>query len=264
MIDTHCHLNFKIFNKDFNDVVRRFKEKGGEALIVVGAKENSSIKAVEITHNSEICWATIGIHPHHALSSENTSDSLNNLDKLIGNSKKIVAIGETGLDYFNYKNYPAITPEIKEKQKKLLRSHLTLSVKKHLPLIIHCRDAFDDLITEVSEFNKTNLIKGVLHCFEGNSNHLQKILLLGFYIGFDGNITYQDNNRLRDLVKATPLDRLLLETDSPYLTPEPLRGKRNEPVNMAITAKTIASLKNTTLSNILMITSQNAKSLFKL
>lgn len=275
MIDTHAHLNFKDFNKDISNVVRRFEEEGGEYINVVGAKIDSSIKAIKIAKNYSGCYATVGIHPHHI-------DSVDSFDKTyetlanLAVQPKVIAVGETGIDYHNYKNSPAINSEQKEKEKQLFLLHLTIAHEMKLPLVIHCRNARlhlpsakadggqaqEDLLEIINDFMKSYCITGVFHCFEASADYLETVLSLGFYIGFDGNITYEENNHLRELVNKTPLTSLLLETDSPYLPPLPKRGSRNEPSYLKYTAQTISKIKNEQYEKIIEQTSQNARLLF--
>lgn len=263
MIDTHCHLNFKAFNNDLTEVVRRFKEAGGEKVIVVGAKSDSSQKAIDIAGKNAMCFAAVGIHPHHIDDITSMSEAEKTLYQLASNSK-VVAIGETGIDYYTYKDNPPVTEKQKKKQKFLFNLHLKIADELRLPVIIHCREAQDDLMMIISDFMKNRCITGVFHCFDGSRDYLEQVLTLGFFVGFDGNITYKDNDHLRNLVKHTPLDRLLVETDSPYLPPVPYRGIRNEPAYLKETIKAISFIKDIDSSKIEQITSGNAKMLFKL
>lgn len=261
MIDTHAHLNFQAFSQNLTSVIQNFKNEGGKYINVVGAKIDSSLKAIQISQQYPSCFAAVGIHPHHINSVNNfekTYQELKNLTK----KPKVIAIGETGLDYHHYKNYPPINTAQKEKQKKLFLLHLHLAYQTKTPLIIHCRKAYLDLLNILTQFMKSRSIHGVFHCFEGKPKNLFQVLSLGFFIGFDGNITYQQNAHLRKLVKKTPLSRLLLETDSPYLTPEPKRGLPNQPAYLKYTAQAIAKVKNEKYSSIISITSKNAQLLF--
>lgn len=263
MIDTHCHLNFQAFNNDVDDVVRRFVKKGGEVLVVVGAKIDSSNKAVQLAKKHSFCFASIGFHPHHIKEINDLSSVEEQLENLV-NEKKVVAVGETGIDYYQYKNSPKISSIDKQMQKDLFLLHLEIANRHKLPVIIHCREAQNDLISYLSEFMKNKCITGVFHCFDGSEEYLNEVLSMGFYIGFDGNITYKNNNHLRNLVLKTPVNKLLVETDSPYLTPEPFRGQRNEPSHLVYTISKIAEIKMEKPENIASITSQNARSLFSL
>jgi len=261
LIDTHCHLNFKAFNKDLHEVISRAKEAGIEKIIIPGAKIDSSYKAIEISQKYESCFAAVGIHPHHVAdffqsNSRKTTDEL----KMITNNKKVVAIGEIGLDYHEYKGYPPITNKVKAKQKELLMLQIEIAQTHNLPIIFHCRDAHDDQL----EIIKNQKLTGVFHCFGGEKKHLEKVLSLGFYIGFDGNITYPENKNLQDLVRYTPIDRLLLETDAPYLTPLPFRSQRNEPAHLLHTTKFVSQLRAVSIENVIETTSLNALKLFRL
>lgn len=267
LIDTHAHLNFKAFNKDLDEVINRAKNAGVKKIIIPGARIDSSKKAVEISRAYDLCFATIGIHPHH------TDDFVNlgkatieeELKKIIVD-KKVVAVGEIGLDYHEYKGYPPITEEIKNQQKELLILQIEIAIKFNLPIIFHCRDAHDDQLKLIGNYIKsTNKhIKGVFHCFGGRIEHLKKVLAMGFYIGFDGNITYPENKKLQDLVKNTSTNRLLLETDSPFLTPFPFRNQRNEPAYLTHTASFVTKILEISKEEIAKITTGNALKLFRL
>lgn len=262
MIDTHSHLNFKAFDKDLDSVVRRFKEQGGEALIVVGAKIDSSIKAIEISKKYEYCFASVGIHPHH-LNSLPLEHADTEIRKLVL-EKKVVAIGETGLDSYHYKNYPPTTEKDLKLQQQFFEIHLNIACDNKLPVIIHCRNEYDRLLETLDNYLKNRCLNGAIHCFEGNNQQLDTLISYGFYIGFDGNITYPENERLRELIKNTPIERLLVETDAPYLTPIPYRSKRNEPSYLKYSLKMVAQVKKLPYEDAEKITSQNAKDLFGL
>lgn len=264
MIDTHCHLNFKSYKKDYKEVYERAIAGGVEKMVVVGASLHSSKRAVELAQELEGCYATIGIHPHHQkeLKQFGNEELKKQLRELI-QSKKVIAVGETGLDYYTYKNYPLVTQEEKEEQKVLLTLHLELAKEFNLPVIFHCREAMTDMLGFlVRWFEPSNFLRGVFHCFGGNSYDLKKVLDLGFYVGFDGNITYKDNEALRKLVLETPLDRLLLETDAPFLTPEPHRGTRNEPAYTALIAQEVARAKGIPIEEVARQTTDNTVALF--
>ncbi|MBI4990516.1 TatD family hydrolase [Candidatus Gottesmanbacteria bacterium] len=265
-IDTHAHLNFKAFKKDLDEVLNRAKESGVTKIIIPGAKVDSSEKAIEIAQRYDSCFAAIGIHPHHV-------DEFKQSGRLIIEQKlkemlkqvqhdKIVAIGEIGLDYHEYNGYPPLLQENKEQQKELLLLQLDLAQKENLPIIFHCRNAFDDLLEIIRQYGKS--VEGVFHCFDGEKKHLEEVLKLGFYIGFDGNITYPENQTLKSLVKLTPLERLFLETDSPFLTPQPFRGSRNEPAYITYIAKEVAEIHQRSVEEIVEMTSRNALNLFKI
>jgi TatD DNase family protein len=262
-IDTHCHLNFQAFQNNLNETIENAKKAGVDKFIVPGAKLDSSLKACEIANKYPDCFASIGIHPHHI-------DELNILkkEKIISEYKtliakpKVVAIGEIGLDYYQYKNLPAITNSDKALQKELFLLQFDFAIEKNLPVILHCREAHEDLFSILASYQK--LPKIVLHCFDAGQNYLEKALNLGFFIGFDGNITYPKNDFLRNLVSQTPIEKLLLETDSPYLTPVPHRGQENNPANLVYIAQEVAKVKNLSLEEIGKTTTGNALNLFSL
>lgn len=294
-IDSHCHLNFKAFNKDLTDVVRRAKEAGVEKIIVPGTDITSSRRAVEIAQAYDSCYAAVGIHPHHAHDPALTvnEDLRRELTSLL-KQQRVVAVGEIGLDNHRYLKTKydnnKIDEQIRLKQKQLLLMQLELAVIHKLPVILHCREAFPELIQTVSSTFakatadknisritspassvKTKYIKpshppvgghGVFHCFSGNLQDLQAILTMGYYVGFDGNITY--SNESRQLVASTPLQRLLLETDAPYLTPVPHRGKRNEPQYIPLIAQAVGEYQSTSPSEVIHISTKNALDLFNL
>lgn len=264
-IDTHCHLNFKAFKKDVEEVLTRAQEADVTKIIIPGAKLDSSKKAVEIAQTHASCFAAIGIHPHHANEwTEETKASKKNMLRELARLPQVVAVGEIGLDYYHYKNSPEITEEDKKLQKELFLDQCEIASKQNLPLIFHCRNAHADFISLITSLmhKSQQAVTGVLHCFDGEKEHLLRILEMGFYIGFDGNITYEENSGLRELIRLTPLSKLLLETDAPFLTPLPYRGSRNEPMYLTYTARTVASLHKKTVEEIGEITSENALRLF--
>jgi TatD DNase family protein len=264
-IDTHCHLNFQAFEKDLHEVIQRAKEKNIGKIIIPGAKLDSSKKAFEIAQKYPDCFAAIGIHPHHIdeYKKNGPKKILDAFAPLLRN-KKVVALGETGLDYHTYKNCPSISSEDKKNQKELFLLHLTIAHKYNFPVIIHCRDAQQDMLEILTEFTKQCVLRGVMHCFDGDGNYLKQILSLGLFVGFDGNSTYPDNIHLQQRIQETPLDKMLLETDAPYLTPIPHRGTRNDPSFIIHTAAFISSLLHKPLEYIAKTTTENASVLFQL
>jgi TatD DNase family protein len=258
-IDTHCHLNFHAFKNDVDEVIKRAKKAGVTKFIVPGADLSSSEKAVILAHQYPEIYAAVGIHPHHTqkLASQTTNYYRQALSRLkeLAMDKRVVAIGEIGLDYHIYKGSEGMSP--KEKQRELFLEQLEIAHELSLPVILHCREAFNDLFSVLPDQNI-----GVLHCFTGGLFHLKTALRLGLSIGFDGNVTY--DHSLLEAVTNTPIDKLLLETDSPYLTPEPLRGNQNEPKNLLYTAKFIAKIRKQTVSFIEETTYNNSKTLFRI
>ncbi len=257
LIDTHAHLNFQTFENDFKEVIKFSQDEGIEKIINVGADLDSSKRAVEIAQNHDCCYAAVGIHPHHADKLE--KDWEEKLEKL-ANNPKVVAIGECGMDYHPYQHGGITNPQI---QKEVFVQQLNLAYKLNLPVVLHCRDAHEDLlkIIEPSVIDHPSLV-GVCHCFSGDENFLKAILKLGFYVGFDGNLTFKNAKSLQEIAKITPLERILLETDSPYLSPEPYRGLRNTPANVKIIAEFLARLTKVPFDEVCQTTSENAQKVF--
>lgn len=262
--DTHCHLNFQAFTDDLASVIDRAQKEGVRRIIIPGAKIDSSQRAVEIAGQYDGCYAAVGIHPHHADEFVETQ-SIASL-RTIAKNPKVVAIGEIGMDRYVYKNSPPVSDETIAQQITLLQQQLILAYEHHLPVILHCRQAQQDLLAVITEFlgNHAAGLHGVFHCFDGDEAFLRTVLSMGFSVGFDGNSTYPANVHLRELIKLTPLDRLLLETDAPYLTPVPHRGERNEPSHLPLIAKLVAEIHKKSTEEIAEITSNNARALFKL
>jgi len=260
-IDTHCHLNFGAFTEDWKEVADHCVKAGVEKMIVVGADLETSAKAVEIAQKHPALFAGVGVHPHHAPG----EFDLKKL-KLLAQNKKVVAIGECGLDYHVYKNTkypnPAITPELKTQQKKIFGLQIQLAKELKLPLIIHNREAGEETLDVLNHFCKDDGVypPGVFHCISGSKKLLQKILSLGFFIGVDANIVY--SSEVQTLASDAPLDRILLETDAPYLGPN-RDGARNTPKSVKIVARQIAQLKNLPETEVIAQTAANAQKLFK-
>lgn len=264
MIDVHCHLQFEAFEKDYDQVINNAFDAGITKIINVGTRIESSKKAVEFADRYKDLYAIVGIHPHHADKHDLESDWLEQLEN-IAKHPKVLAIGEIGLDYYSYKSNGIVDPAL---QKRLFIEQIRLAAKLELPLQIHNRHAGEDILKILTE-HKTLLLPnpGMFHCFAGSSQILKKALDLGFSIGFDGNITYKglapgETTTLSELAKLTPLDRIVVETDSPYLTPIPYRGKRNEPKNVIITAEFIADLKGISFETLTEQTDRNAYNVF--
>ena len=296
MIDVHCHLNFHAFEKDCDEVIKRAFEAGVTEIINVGTKIDSSEKAVELAKNRENLYAIVGVHPHHAdktqgsnnnnviLGSGATPESptairdsgqarmtedywIEQLETIAKSSKKVVAVGEIGLDYYRYKSNDIVDPKL---QKAVFIKQVELAYKLKLPLQIHNRQAGKDII-DILISHKSYLINppGMFHCMSGDIDFLKKVLDLGFYVGFDGNVTYKgiavgETTDLKDLVRFAPLDRIVVETDSPFLTPEPHRGSRNVPEYVIIVGAFLARLKGVTFEKLKQQTTKNAHFIFKL
>lgn len=251
LIDTHCHLDFPEFNQDRDEVIERAKSQGIEYIINIGSSIEGSRRSLELAQQYDCIYATVGIHPHEADRFDKKEEIV--LRELAGKDK-VVAIGEIGLDY--YKNYSKA-----ENQRLLFTSLVNLAKDLNLPLVIHNRLAQEDTLKILKEAMP---VKAVVHCFSGDEIFLEDCLALNFFISFTCNITYRKADNLRNLVKITPLERLFLETDAPFLPPEGLRGRRNEPLYVKNLAGEIARIKETSLEEVAQATSANAKNFFEI
>jgi TatD DNase family protein len=249
LIDSHAHLEMKEFDHDREKVFERARQAGVGFVITVGTNLVLSRKAVELAERHENIYATVGIHPHDVVNTDNkTFDTLLELAQW----KKVVAYGEIGLDFFRN-----ISPQ--EKQIDMFGRQLEMAKELKLPVIIHDRDAHEQTLKMV----KASSIRcGVFHCFSGDYNMARQCIDLGFCISIPGVVTYDKAKTIQDVVRYVPLSSILLETDAPYLAPIPYRGKRNEPSFIIHTAKRVAELKGVSLEEVAEATTKNAKSLF--
>jgi len=252
-IDTHAHLDFDEYTQDRTAVIERAFEAGVEYVINIGINCETSEKSIALSRDYANIYATVGIHPHEA-ATEKTEEHFIRIRSLLKNDT-VVALGEIGLDYFR-----DISP--REDQQFVLRHFLQLYKETGLPLILHARDSYDDLFKILESELAQRPIRGVMHCFSGDKHALKKALHLGLFISFTGPVTYKKNDDLRELVALVPDERLLLETDCPYLSPQTRRGKRNEPAYMIETAQRIAEIRNISTKDIARITTYNSKVLF--
>jgi TatD DNase family protein len=237
------------FAKDREEVINRARAAGIEAIITIGSDLESTIRAIELARQYDFIYATVGIHPHDARDfSEEIFLSLKDYSK----KKKIVAIGETGLDY-HYNNSPRRT------QRDVFIRHAQLAKEAGLPLIIHSREAKSDTIEVLRDADAN---RGVFHCFSGDVDMAEKAMAMGFYISLAGPVTFKKSSKLKEIARIIPDDYLLVETDAPYLSPEPYRGKRNEPAHIQQTVSQIAELRKVSYEDVARITTHNAKRLF--
>ncbi len=250
IIDTHAHLDFPDYKDDIDEVIERAGEVGVEYMINVGTTVASSNKSIELAKQYEQIYASIGIHPNEA--SKVSGEEWSRLEALAGGDK-VVAIGETGLDYYRDRSK-------REDQKRLFHQHIELAQRHNLPVIIHNREASSDCLDIVHEYS--GKIKGVVHCFAGTVEDAEEFLKLGFHVSFAGPITFPKADNLREALKAVPVERLLLETDCPFLAPQPKRGKRNEPSYLQYTIPVFAELYKLSVEDIKRITTFSAKNLF--
>lgn len=262
MIDTHCHLNFHAYKHDVDSVIKDAFAKGVTKIINVGTKVDSSKEAVRLADKYDNLYAIVGIHPHHA--DKHEEDWIAQFD-LLAPHPKVLAIGEIGMDYYHYQSNGIVNPKL---QREIFEAQILLASKHKLPLQIHNRHAGEDVIKILKEHKRLlQPIPGMFHCFAASMEVLHDALDLGFYIGFDGNITYPglapgETVALVDLAKETPLDRLVVETDSPFLAPIPKRGQRNDPSCVIITAQYIANLKGVSYRELVEQTDKNVYTLF--
>jgi len=254
LIDTHCHLTFDGLIQDIDGVIARSKAAGVTGWIIVGTDIEQNRKAIELADKFENMYAAVGIHPHDA--KDVTAETLTKL-KEFAQSEKVVAIGETGLD-FHY-NFSKQTD-----QKRAFAAQLTIAKKLNLPVIIHCREAFDETMEILDRFGRG--LKGVVfHCFSGSAEQAKIVLDYGFYISFTGVITFKNAELTRQAAKIVPVDRLMLETDCPYMSPEPMRKQKvNEPALTIHTAKYLAELKGMDLTDFANAVTATSKTFFGL
>jgi len=268
-IDTHCHLDFDPLSTDTPGVLERAHGAGVTRIINVGTSLHRSREVVDIAKKYPNVWASVGMHPHEAETIHSIEDTIKNL-KNIAKSDKVVAIGEIGLDYSSVtSDKRQVTSEIKEKQKELFLAQLKLAQELKLPVIIHVRDAWEDTLEIISNFKfqiSNSDSVGVVHCFTGDAKIAKKLIELGFYIGFTGLITFKNPSvdSIKNVAKIIPLEKILIETDAPLLTPEPHRGKPNEPAYVVEIAKKIAEIKGTSIAEVANQTTKNAEDLLKL
>ncbi len=251
LIDTHCHLDFEQFDPDRQDVILRAKESGVGCLLNIGATLDSSARACALAAKYDVVYAGVGVHPHEADSFDGEAGlKLREMAK----GGKVVAIGETGLDY--YRNLSCA-----ENQLRAFDIQINLAKELGLPLVVHSRQA-DAQVLEVLKSSMP--LKAVIHCFSGDRVFLEGCLDLGFFISFTCNITYKKAEGLREMVRFAPLERMMLETDAPYLSPEGFRGRRNEPMQVKLLAEAVGAIKGLGFSEIADRTTENAKNFFGL
>jgi TatD DNase family protein len=251
LIDSHAHLEMKEFEPDREDVINRASQAGVDLIVTVGTNLNLSRKAVALAGRYENIYATVGVHPHDvAKISNKTYDDL----KELARQKKVVAYGEIGLDFFRN-----ISPQ--DKQIEMFGKQLEIAHELGLPVVIHDREAHQQTL-EIVESSQVR--QGVFHCFSGDYAMAKKCLDLGFYLSIPGVVTFAKSITIQDVVSKVPLTLLLLETDCPYLTPNPYRGKRNEPAFIIHTAKKVAEIKGVSWEEVAMVTSENTRKLFRI
>ena len=252
MIDTHCHFFDSEFDLDRDEAIMRAKLANVQKMIIVGFSFDTNIKAQELAKKYPFMYPSAGLHPSEA--NPNYLEDFNRFVKF-AEENKIYAIGECGLDYHWDITY-------KEEQKKLFRLQCEYAIKKDLPIIVHSRDAQKDTFDIIKSFN--GKLKGVMHCYSGSKEMALEYIKLGFYISLGGPVTFKNAKEPKEVCMAIPLDRLLIETDCPYLAPVPMRGKRNESMYVEYVRNEIANLRGLSISEVDEATTKNAERLFKI
>ena len=254
LIDTHCHLTFQPLSEDVPGVVERSRAVGVASWITIGTLLEDSRRAVELAGRYENMYAAVGIHPHDAQSAD-----LRALEELkqVARQEKVVAIGETGLDFhYNFSKQPD--------QKRVFEAHLDIARELGLPVVIHSRNAFDETM-EILDRCGEGLAGVVFHCFSGSADQARMVLDKGYFVSFTGVITFKNAETTRDAARIVPLDRLMIETDCPYMSPEPVRSRKpNEPALMIHTARFLAQLKGVSLEDLAAATTRTAVGFFRL
>lgn len=249
IIDSHCHPQFPQYDKDREEVIKRNLEND-VFMVCVGTDLEMSKKAIELAEKYKGIWATVGLHPTDI----DKDIKISKFSELINDN--IVAVGEIGLDYYHIKE-----SDKRNRQKKIFLDFLKLAFDFKKPIIIHCRNAHNDML-DILEDNKSLITKGVIHSFTEDLDKARRYIKLGFYLGFNGIITFTEE--YNDVIRNVPLSSILVETDAPFLAPVPYRGQRNEPRYIIEVIKKIANLKNKTLEDIIEKTAENAKNLFEI
>lgn len=253
LIDSHAHLDDSKYDRDRDEVIKKLKEDGVELVINPGADFSSSVKAVSLAEKYEMIYAAVGVHPHDA---KDVDEGTLEVFKELAKKEKVIAIGEIGLDY----HYEFSDREI---QKKWFREQIKLAKELNLPIIVHDREAHKDTYDIISS-EQDGTLTGVLHCFSGSLEMAKEYIKLGFYVSFGGPVTFKNAKKVREVVKELPIEKMLIETDSPYMAPHPHRGKRNEPKMVYYVAEMIAQVKGLTYDEVCKITNKNVKDLFKI
>ncbi|WAT80869.1 TatD family hydrolase [Bacillus safensis] len=253
LFDTHAHLNAEQYNEDLEQVIERAKSEKVEKIVVVGFDRPTITRAMELIEEYDFIYAAIGWHPVDAI--DMTDEDMAWI-KDLSQHEKVVAIGEMGLDYYWDKSP-------KDVQKEVFRRQIALAKEVNLPIVIHNRDATEDVVTILKEEGAAE-VGGIMHCFTGSLETAKACMEMNFYISFGGPVTFKNAKKPKEVVKEIPSDRLLIETDCPYLTPVPFRGKRNEPSYVKYIAEQIAELREISFEELAELTTKNAKKIFRI
>tara|TARA_Y100000992_G_scaffold263420_1_gene199695 strand:- start:496 stop:1272 length:777 start_codon:yes stop_codon:yes gene_type:complete len=253
IIDSHCHLTYEPMSSSLKETIDRANNHGVKYLLTISTEDKSFQNILRILDNYSCVYGSYGIHPHEAKKHKDITTE--HIIKKLNKSKKIIGVGETGLDfYYNYSE--------KKDQIKSFENHIEASIKKNLPLIVHTRSAENETYEILKDANKNKNLKILIHCFTGSKNFAYKLLDLGSYISASGVVTFKKSKDLADTFKIIPTNRILVETDAPYLAPEPLRGKPNEPSYIVHTVKFLSQLKDISVEKFSEETTQNFFNLF--
>ena len=258
LVDSHCHIDGEQFDADRDEVVQRARDAGVRVMLNIGTGDPHSDdfrRAVAVAEKYDGVYASVGVHPHDAKLYDDAAEA--HLTELVRSSKKVVAWGEIGLDYY-YDHSP------REVQRDVFRRQIRTARELGLPIIIHSRDADDETVEILTEECSWDGFRGIMHCFGGTPAMAESLMKVGFFISFAGNVTFKKADNLRQSARVVPLDRLLIETDCPFLTPVPFRGKRNEPAFVAKTAEFLAELYSISTDMLASATTKNFNELFKL
>jgi TatD DNase family protein len=292
LIDSHCHIHFNAYREDMDEVIQRTLDKG-VFMITVGTQKDTSVAGLKVAEQYEGIWATIGLHPNHTVEQtfwdndelpveEQTTPKIKTRSedfdyeyyKKLASHPKCVGIGETGLDWYRIPEGADIQ-QVKEKQRQIVGAQFDLATEMNLPVVIHCRDAYKEQVELVREYVEAGKLPagGIIHCFTGTPAEAMSFVELGFFVSFSGVVTFPVRKRevneqglspLQMAVRSVPIEKILVETDSPYLTPEPHRGERNEPWHVVSVAEKIAELKQLDVEEVAKQTFLNTKKIFKI
>ena len=251
MIDSHCHLDHEPLFSDLDNVIHRSKKVGIKKLLTISTSIESFLRVKEIVNKDGIIYGTVGIHPHEV---DKNKIDVDFIMKNLNENKKIIGIGETGLDFY-YDNSD------RDKQEESFRIHIEAALKADIPLVIHSRNAEDKMFEILDDF-KNKKLKILMHCFTGSQQFAEKLLKFNSYFSASGIITFKNSAELQKTFKFLPLERMLIETDSPFLAPVPKKGKKNEPSFIDFTATKLAEIKEIEKSNLIKITTDNFNNLF--
>lgn len=254
MIDSHAHLDDEAFDDDRDQVINALYENGIDFIVNIACDLKSSKTSQELAKTYENIYATVGVHPHDAIT---YTDEVEETLKILAQEKKVVAVGEIGLDYY-YDNSP------RHIQKDVFKRQLKLANELRKNVVVHSRDASQDTFDILKEAHDKYEFKAVIHCYSQSLEMLKEYLRLGDYISLGGAVTFKNSKIRKEVAKIVPLDRLLLETDCPYMTPVPYRGKRNEPKYVNIVAEYIADLRGISKSDLVKVTDENAKRFYNI